>query len=161
MIKYALAIIILSLAMTLAKRYVSRLREDALLTREILDLVIFLDERMALSLAPIPILLEDYKSQHLTECGFLPAVLRGEDMGCAFFTYVKTDGLGDGATQLVGTLFKRLGSGAIGIESERIKSARCELEKISRERDESLKKESSVTYTLTLSAALAIIILLL
>jgi hypothetical protein len=161
MIKYIFSTVILLISISLSRRYVSYLYREVLLAREISELVSFLDERMGMSLAPIPNLIENYNSKLLSECGFLSAVCEGVDIEKAFLSCVKSDGLDKHIFETARELFSKIGKSNIATESERIKLFEKEIQKRVKEISEDFEKRKTVITTLSLAYALGFIILLL
>lgn len=161
MIKYIISLAILLISLRLSKGYVDSLKVKLDLSCELFELVSFLEGRMRISLAPSCVLIKDYNSKMLTECGFLNAVKRGDSLKAAFGAYVKQDALDTNIYQTLKALFDKLGEGDLALENGKISACRAELEKRICDLKEDFKKQKTVITTLALGFSLGFIILLL
>lgn len=161
MIRYIVSFAILYLTFRLSKRYVEGLKKTLDLSCELVELVEFLDERMRISLAPIPQIVKNYSSPQLSACGFISAVRGGEPLSSAYKTYVGDSGVDPRLCEEISDLFSKIGKGSLELESERIAPALISLRGRVSELKEDFKKQKKLISTLSLGLSLGFIILLL
>lgn len=161
MIRYLISFLILILSLKLSKKYVDTLKAELDLSRELVDFVVYIDEHIRLSMAPLSILVKHYSSKLLSECGFLDAVKNGENPRAVFSACIRKDGLDSVLCENLEELFSKMGQGDIASESERISAYRKALAARLDAIKDNYKKQKKIITTLSLGFALGFIILLL
>ncbi len=161
MIKYILSIAILLLTLKLSQKYVESLKRELDLSEELVGLVAFLNRRLRLSLAPIPILLRGYSSEILSECGFIDELLRTSNIKSAFLSHVKKEELDPNIYATLCELFEKAGEGDIGLCGAKMSESLKKLEERLDVLKEEFKKQKKIISTLSLGFSLGFIILIL
>ena len=159
MLKLVGICILLFTSILISRELVAQRRRRLALCEELLRFVCFLRLQIGCFLRPVPEVVADFHSDELTACGFLP--LRDDgDLAFAFSSSVAPDIVGAGCAQVLTSLFSSLGSGYLDDEIRLIDAHTSQLGQIVELERVEAARQARLIRTLTASASLGLVILI-
>ena len=159
MLKLVGICILLFTSVLISHELVAARRRRLLLCEELLRFVSFLRLQIGCFLRPTAEVAREFRSDSLSACGFLSGGC-GEDLGRSFSSSGAPEIVGKECTRIVESLFASLGSGYLDDEIGLIDAHRAELSAlVDAERTEAARQIRLIR-TLTASASVGLIILI-
>ncbi len=159
MLKLLGVCILLFTSILISHELVGARRKSFLLCEELLRLVSYLRLQIGCFLRPLSEAVADFDSQPLAECGFLP-LGEGADLRRAFCESKLPGAVGEECARIVDSLFSSLGNGYLEDEVNLLDTHRAQLGAAVETRRIDMVKETRLIRTLTVTASLGFIILI-